>query len=999
MKARSRRKRVKKRKRWLRRLYWALSGTLLIVMIAFSVVLANLKRIVVGRLRAGFPGLRVSVADVSLKSFSHLRISGLRLSDAKGESGSSVMMPKVDVRFRVHPLRVLILKSVDLPGLKANLRPGVGGVLASVTAPAREGERAEHLPVGPAIGKVTLTDSSLDFAAPGFHFRCSLEAVADSSSSGTLLEDTYFSLQLQDFFLKLPFLRLRDVDPQLSTLIVREPTGKRIDVLHGVFSIPDILQSDFHGELSLEESALTAEGEMDVQSFRVSDVLVHLKESFPELDRYRIEGEATARVQVHYRSGAREPLSFFGDVSLTGGEAILPVPKRLIVEQVAGHVPFRCSLLDEKMTLIVGSEEGQHTNATVAATRIAYDEQELASDLDASFELHADTAGNLIVSSADASFRSHGGNVNARLTGSLRKDGLDLEGDLSAQDIALEEVFRRLGIPKYNVWGRASGKARLACTASAKGAVSLKGESSFRVPEAVVSLQKPLNVRGLEVRTPFEYSAPSKVQPFRIERSERHPLGGTIIAQRIGYGEKVAEDGTSTPEWTVSDLWANVVCTGDTAELSIKSCRAYDGEVTGVISASLEGKAPTYRGKLDVFDLNLERLARALGARKEKFDINGLAEGGMEVSGKEGAWDARLSFRVPEVTVSMQKLTDRGELRVREPELERLVKALRAKEEKFSAEGMVEGEATVSGKEGEWDGELSLRVPKAVVSLQKPLTVEGLEVAAPIEYSSGSNVESFGIKPSGNHPWGGRITAETITYGEKAAEDVESASPLSVSDFLANLVVSGATAHLFIESCRLYDGEVTGGISASWGKKGFGYGGEGLRARENLMQGVGKDPGAEKHKVKISGLMEGEVTVSGTGGEDDAVHGNFFATPPGGTIKIEDVEELIDSLSGEVSEAALQARKRAFTAQQWEKFREAVKDFRYRELAIEITYYPLKPRLASGVRVQGNIRLVGTGEGYTFDLTIPIAWQRGIIIKGPESPEEMPRHLRGKSPE
>ena len=752
-----------------------MAATLLVLAIVIGVVLANLKRIVLARLRASFPGLHVSVARVSLKSLSHLRITGLRLSGERGEKGSFLLMPRVDVRYRLDPLKGFLLTSIDLARVEAALRPGLGALFASVARSARKTAREATFPPGPSIGRISLADSRLDFNTPDFQFRSSIQAVADSSSSGILLDNTDFSLVLRNVFMSLPPFKLQDVDSELSTFIARDPTGSGIQILRGRFSIPGIVETDFRGDLSLEKSALAAQCRLDVQSLDLEEAAAHLKESFPEIADSRIEGVASGRLQFHYRSRSPRQLSLSGDISLRGGRALLPIPEPLIAEGVEADVPFRFSVLDGRTSVAVGSDERHLAGATVAATRILYEEQELASDVLASFELQPGQENTQTLKSLKAFFHSHGGTANARVSGSLRSDGADLQGEVNAQNVWLEEVFRHLRIKKYGVWGRASGKARFACTAGPKAALAVKGELSLRVPNATVSLKKPLNVWGLKVSGPFEYSAAATVQPFGVGTNDTYPLGATIAADQIGYGERAAQDRTTVPQWSVSGFWATASRVGQATELSVRSCRVYDGELTGTVRASLQKKDLPFRGDLSLRNLDLERLLKGLGVEREKFYINGLAQGQVTVSGENSKWD---------------------EIRA-----------------EFSA-----------------------------------------------------------IPPK----------------GIPRVEDV------------------GAFFNSLEKSKKKYS-------PTEW-------------------------------KAFVQRMNEG-----------------------GGILQVQNVDELLDSLPDEARNAVLEARKRAFTDQQWARFREALKDFRYRLVIVNVSLRPLQTAPGKGYRAEAELRLAGMGAKEPFD--------------------------------
>lgn len=744
MKAGSQKGARKKKRRWLRRLYWTVSAILLIAIVAVAVLVANLKRIVLSQLRSSFPGLRISVDSVSLASLSRVRVTGLRFAGAREQKGSVLFIPEIYVRYRFDPFHGLRFRSMDLQRPQAILRPGIGALISSLGTPAKKVKGAARFPRGPRIGRVSLSNSRLDFSTPDIRLTCSLDAFADSPVTGVLLDQTNVSFQSNRVSLSLADSRLRDLDWRLSAFITRQPGGKRIDILQGELSAARILDSDFRGSLSFEKSNLVAKWQMDVAPFSLSDAFHRLKEPFPELDRYKIEGLLAARLRSSYRSGDRPGLSFSGNVSLRNGRAVLPTPEPLVVEKLEVDLPFDGSFFDGDLALALGSKSHNLAGGTLAADRVIYDDQQLASDLLAFFEMHTGKRGTYLLKSTNASFRSHGGNASANLSGIVRSDGADLQGRVTVQDISLDQVFRRLGAEGNLVWGEVAGRADFACGVSAKKPLSVQGTSSLRIPEMIIALRKPLTINGLKINTPFEYSAAANVFPFGIKKSETHSLGGIITAEKIGYGERTAPDGTSVPQWSASDLWASVASSGETTELTIKSCRAYDGEITGTVTAALEKARLSCEGDLHLQDLDLERLFQGLGVKKEKFYISGLMEGDVSITCKEGAWDE--------------------------------------------------------------------------------------------------------------------------------------------------------------------------------------------------------------------------------------IRGKFAATHPGGLIRIENVEKLLDSVPGQAGKATLDALKTRLSPQQWNSFVEAVKEFRYRVATVDVVYRPLPARAGAGLRARLELHLVGAGAGQTFDITIPITW-------------------------
>jgi hypothetical protein len=270
-------------------------------------------------------------------------------------------------------------------------------------------------------------------------------------------------------------------------------------------------------------------------------------------------------------------------------------------------------------------------------------------------------------------------------------------------------------------------------------------------------------------------------------------------------------------------------------------------------------------------------------------------------------------------------------------------------------------------------GVSSLRVPETIVSLRKPLTITGLEIRVPFEYSRSANVHSFGVKKGESHPLGGVLTAERIGYGEREADDATTVPQWSVSGLWANAVSSADTTEVVIRSCRAYDGELTGTVTLSTGKKGLDVSGD-LRLQDLDLERLVKGLGVKKEKFYVNGLMEGEITVSGKEGGWDEISTELSAVPPGGIIRIENVEKLLDSVPGEAGKATLDALKGGLGPDQWKSFKEAMKEFRYSEATVNVIYRPFQARLGPGLRARLELHLVGKGAGYPFDITIPVTW-------------------------
>ena len=634
MRNRSRKsKPVKRKRRWLRRLVIVSAATLLVVAVGLGILVANLRAIVLGVLRDSLPGFAVSLDRVSLESASRLRIRGLRLSGQRDDEGFAVRIEEVSVGYRIHLTKGIVLRDLDFRGGDVLLSPGTGGILASLGARGTKAKPTEVFPLGPAIGQISLRDSKLRFKTSDFNLECSL--LGKSSSNGPLLSDTSFFLGARNVFLDMPSVKLRDVGADLSFVLNRDLTGKTIQLSAGELRLADLVSAEFQGSISLVEGPLLANGSFEVERLSLSDLLTRLKEPFPELANYRVEGEAAARSRFRYFAGDGAPLVVSGDLHVRRGHAVLPLAAPLVVEDLAADVPVQYSVEEGSSTLLLGSPEQQVTGATLSAARLLYDEEEMASDIVVSFRLRDQS-----LESSTASFIAHGGRITARSSGTLRDDSLALEGDVDFQKLQLGEILQRLRIQEPGAWGGVTGNASVSVSIKPTGEVRLSGDVTARLPEATVSLRNPLTITGLDVRSPFEYSAASDVQTFGIKPTESYPDGGVITAVRVGYGEKLAEDGTSAPKWSVSGLLASAVSDDEAIEFSIRSCEAYDGEVTGNASAVLEKKVLRYEGKLHVQDLDLQRLMKGLGVKREKFYMDGLVQGDIEVAGKAGMWDA-----------------------------------------------------------------------------------------------------------------------------------------------------------------------------------------------------------------------------------------------------------------------------------------------------------------------------------------------------------------------
>jgi hypothetical protein len=544
-----------------------------------------------------------------------------------------VRIEEASVGFRVGFPEGVVLKTLDLSGGDVLLSLGREGILDSFGVSGTRAKPLEVFPLGPTIGRISLRDSKLRFKTPDFNVECFL--LGETRSDGPLLGDASFFLGARDVFLDTPTVKLRDVGADLSFFINRDPTGKTIQFSAGELRLADLVKTEFRGLVSLSEGPLSAKGALEIEPLSLSDLLARLREPFPELPDYRVEGEAAARAGFRYFAGERARIVLSGDLQIRRGYAVFPLASPWVVEELAADIPVHYSLEKDSSTLLVGSSEQQVAGATVSAARLLYDEQEMASEIVVSFRLR-----DRALESSTAWFVADGGRIAARFSGALRDDSIALKGDADFQKLQLGDIFQRLKIQEPGAWGRVTGNAHVSANIKETGEFYLGGDIEARVPEAAVSLRNPLTVTGLEVHAPFEYLAASGVQAFGIARRENYPDGGVITAVRIGYGEKLAEDGSSAPKWSVSGLLASAVTDGEGIAFSIRSCEAYDGEVTGDASAAMIKRVLWYEGKLHVQDLDLQRLMKGLGVKREKFYMDGLVQGDIEVAGKGGTWDA-----------------------------------------------------------------------------------------------------------------------------------------------------------------------------------------------------------------------------------------------------------------------------------------------------------------------------------------------------------------------
>ncbi len=881
-----------RKRRWRRRLLFAVLALVLVVGIGLCLVVANLKRIALSSLRASLPGLRVSVQSVSLKSLSHLRVTGLKLETGSAGSASAIKLPKADVRFRLHPFKGLVLKRIDLAGARVNLRPGFQAAVSSLAKPAGRAKRLETLPDGPRIGKISLKDSRIVVNTPDFYLDCTLDALADSSSSGTVLNDTDLSLRLQLASLRFPPFQLRDLGGGLSVLIDRKADGKRLDITKGGLHLADFVQSDFRGQLSLAEGGFETKAVLNVEPFSLAELVPRLKESFPEISRYQFEGKARMQVEAHYTSAKRESLSLFGKVTVREGYASVPVPEPVQVEGVRADLPFHFSILDGQTFFIVGAGEELLTGARIVADRVMYDKQPVASDLSASLGIR-----NEAIELLNVFLHSYGGTVDARLSGSARGEALELEGDVNARGIDLKDAFESLPpslkecIPEldsYEVEGKAGADVRVHYSSRENEKLRVSGNASVRRGRASAPIPKPLVVEGIRADVPIQFSLIKDEAKVRLGSEEGQPARATLVATRVTYDDE--------------ELASDVLASSEVENEVIKSLnaffRSHGGDANLQASGRFGGDTLDLQGELNVQDADLQEVFHRLGIGD--YSVLG------EVSG-------RVQFACAITENDPVKIT----------------------------------------------GELFSRVPRGTVSLTKPLEVIGLEMTAPFEYSATPDVQTVGIRPTDSYPSGGNLTAVRIGYGEKTAPDGTSGPQWTVSGVSATVVSEGSGLKLSVSSCEAYDGEVTGEVTASLEKQVLTYGGQ-LHVQDLDLERLMKGLGVKRDQFFMDGLAEGDIAFSGKGGKWDEAKGEFSTIPPGGIIRIEDVEDLLGSLPG--GKAALLSLRAGRSASEWNTIVEALKEFRYRVVTAKIMYPPLEPRPEAGVGPDIEFHLVEKEE-------------------------------------
>ena len=105
-------------------------------------------------------------------------------------------------------------------------------------------------------------------------------------------------------------------------------------------------------------------------------------------------------------------------------------------------------------------------------------------------------------------------------------------------------------------------------------------------------------------------------------------------------------------------------------------------------------------------------------------------------------------------------------------------------------------------------------------------------------------------------------------------------------------------------------------------------------------------------------------------------NGEFAAIAPGGIIRVEDVEKLLESLPA--GKSVLGSMKKRYTPAQWKTVVEGMKEFRYRVATASVIYPPVEPRPEGGLGPDVVFRFEGTGAGQDFRITItvPITFEK-----------------------
>lgn len=441
----------KKKKKWL--LFKVILGVgilVVIVLVAGAIVIANIKSIILAKLRSAFPELNISVGEVALTPFSKIRINDIAITDKRDSlEKSRIKIEELNVDFAIKSLKRINLKNIRLDNEEIvldysdeNFRPFAGSL-------SRENGPASPL----RIKNVRLRNCKISLTGDGYRLRSVMNLKLRSPLEDKFFEDGKMEIELKDFVWKSANLETANLNVEFKGTYRNDIEDQRTEFGDSYLKVNDV-ESGVRGYIDNKAERAMAVFDFELKSIPINDILDLFKSEIPVFSSFDIDGEADSNFRLVVEPGAAEFLRMVGNAYVPDSTADSSYYD-LHFKGITAVVPFEYRVSTDGYSWKIGDETKPLNPGRAAAKEIRF-KKYVVTDYrsDMSYDNEAWKLDNIIC-------RGYQGEIRGCLKTFYEQDVTNYSTELKLYEFNLKNFVDIFELEKFEITGLIDGKISL----------------------------------------------------------------------------------------------------------------------------------------------------------------------------------------------------------------------------------------------------------------------------------------------------------------------------------------------------------------------------------------------------------------------------------------------------------------------------------------------------------------------------------------------------------
>ncbi len=342
----------RKRKKWLLfKVILSVGILVVIVLVAGGIVIANIKSIILSKLRSAFPELNISIGKVALTPFSKIRINDIAITDKRDRlEKSRVRIEELNVDFAIKSLKRINLKNIRLDNQEIvldysdeNFRPFAGSL-------SRGNGSASPL----RIRNVRLRNCKISLTGDGYRVRSVMNLKLRSPLEDRFFEKGKVEIELKDFVWKSTSVETANLNIDFKGTYRNDREDQRIEFGGSYIKVNDV-ESEVRGYIDNKAESAMGVFDFELKSIPVNNILGLFKSEIPVFSSFDIGGEADGNFRLFVEPGAAEFLRMVGNAYVPDSTADSSYYD-LHFKGITAVVPFEYRVSTDGYTWKIGDE-------------------------------------------------------------------------------------------------------------------------------------------------------------------------------------------------------------------------------------------------------------------------------------------------------------------------------------------------------------------------------------------------------------------------------------------------------------------------------------------------------------------------------------------------------------------------------------------------------------------------------------------------------------------